>query len=361
VNSRKANASLIPSDYREKIESKLSSYLTGGKCTRCLLPASFRSIVFDEEGVCKYCHDYQALSDSTGTLHRREEFVRILEDAQRKAGTSYDCVVCLSGGKDSTYLLDLLNAEYGLRIVAVTVDTGFLSDIARQNIQKAISKLQVDHVFLEAPPGIFDVYRYGFTHPSESGVENDVCDLCDGIIRKECAQFAIDNNIPLIVDGLDPFQLIDAGLHKPDPGIEDSLSCWPERARRDGIFQELYELSNFSSELIPFELYPFLYLPYDAEFITQKVEGKSILVNPDPNLTNCRFTYLLDFLDLLRMGFPAYIHNISSDLRQKRVSPRSAKRWIQRAFLEYAEGYHNKHVLDAVHALDLDLTTLIPD
>ena len=65
--------------------------------------------------------------------------------------------------------------------------------------------------------------------------------------------------------------------------IEDPLSCWPKPIRRDGLFRELYEIHNFSNKIIPFELYPFLYLPYDAETIWQRVEERDILVNPDPN------------------------------------------------------------------------------
>lgn len=349
----KANAPLLPSDYREEIGGRLSSYLEGDKCARCCLPDNFRFIEFDDEGICNYCHDYQALSDLTDMSQRRQEFDRILEKAQRKAGTSYDCVVCLSGGKDSAYFLNLLKEEYNLSIISVTVDTGFLSDIAKQNIQKTIGELRADHVFLNAPPGIFDIYRYAFTHPSMLGVERDVCELCDGIIRKEIVQYAMDNNIPLIADGLDSFQLIDAGLHKSNSGIQDPHSCWPESIKREGLFREFYELANFSSELAPFELYPFLYLPYDDDLILQRVAEKNILVNPDPDVTNCRFTYLLDFLDLARKGFPAYAHTISSHLRQGKLSPQAAKRWIRRAFLEYAEGLYDEQVLDALNVLGL--------
>jgi hypothetical protein len=333
--------------------------LNRDKCAKCLLPSDFRSIGFDDDGVCNYCHDYQALSGSIDTSQRHQDFVKILEDAQKKAGDSHDCVVCLSGGKDSTYLLDLFVNEYSLNVIAVTVDTGFLSEIARQNIQKTIGKIRVDHVFLEAPRGIIDIYRYGFTHHGEMGIERDVCDLCDGMIRKESVQFAVDNNIPLIADGLDPFQIIDAGLHRPDPGIEDSLSCWPEYIKKKGLFKELYRLENFSSENIPYELYPFLYLPYDDKLILRRLEEKGIMVDPDPDVTNCLFMYLLDFLDLVRKGFPAYAHNISSDLRQRKLSPQAAKRWLQRSFLEYAEGDYNQQVLDALHALDLDLKSLV--
>jgi hypothetical protein len=355
------NTQLVPSDYRGRIESRLSLYSRRNKCAKCFLPASFRSIEFNEEGVCNYCRDYQVLSDLTGTPQRHQEFIKILERAHRKVGTLYDCIVCLSGGKDSAYLLDLFKEEYDLSIIGVTVDTGFLSDIAKQNIRKTISELEVDHVFLRAPSEILDIYRYGFTHPSGLGVEYDVCDLCDGIIRREIVQFAVDNNIPLIADAFDPFQLIDARLHKLDLNIGDPLSCWPKGIKRNGLFRELYELRNFGSKTAPFELYPFLYLPYDAELIWQTMEEKDILVNPDPNVTNCRLTYLLDFVDLMRKGVPAYLHNISSHLRQGGISLQEAEQWIEEAFMEYADGVYDKQVLDALRALDIELEALILD
>ena len=186
------------------------------RCQNCNLPEGKLKVVLNDRGICIYCEHFER--NKKGVLNfagRERVLTRKLQKIKGKY--EYDAVVGLSGGKDSTYLLDLFVNEYNLNVIAVTVDTGFLSEVARQNIQKTIGIIQVDHVFLEAPRGIIDIYRYGFTHHGEMGIERDVCNLCDGMIRKEAVQFAMDNNIPLIADGLDPFQIIDAGLHRPDP------------------------------------------------------------------------------------------------------------------------------------------------
>jgi tRNA(Ile)-lysidine synthase TilS/MesJ len=69
---------------------------------------------------------------------------------QTNHGTrKYDCVIGYSGGKDSTALLDYLMQDLGLRPLAVTSDTGFMTDIAKENMRNTLQQIQVDHVLIE--------------------------------------------------------------------------------------------------------------------------------------------------------------------------------------------------------------------
>lgn len=114
-------------------------------CTRCIMDTSVPEIVFDEGGVCNFCriHDDMERNHPLGP-EGEGNFQRIIEEIKTKGrGRKYDCIVGVSGGRDSTYTL-LLAIQNGLRPLAVHFDNGWNSDIAVSNIKKTTDKLGVD-------------------------------------------------------------------------------------------------------------------------------------------------------------------------------------------------------------------------
>ena len=103
-------------------------------------------IVFDADGVCHHCHDYdRAVADR---LHTGAEGRRILEARVTKIrsdgqGRRYDCVIGVSGGVDSTYVAYQVK-QLGLRPLAVHLDNGWDSEIAAANISTALKTLGID-------------------------------------------------------------------------------------------------------------------------------------------------------------------------------------------------------------------------
>lgn len=115
-------------------------------CTRCIYDSSISGINFDEQGVCNYCKQIELLEIEygTGTLSGIKKFEQIV-DQIKKIGykKKYDCVIGVSGGTDSSYLL-LKAKEWGLRPLAVHYDNTWNSAIATENIRKVTSKLKID-------------------------------------------------------------------------------------------------------------------------------------------------------------------------------------------------------------------------
>jgi N-acetyl sugar amidotransferase len=114
-------------------------------CTRCTFDSTIEDIWFDDKGVCKYCliYDEQEKKHPLG-----QEGARILDETIEKIkkigkGKRYDCIVGISGGRDSTYILHKA-VELGLRPLAVHFDNGWNSDIAVKNIKKATDKLGIE-------------------------------------------------------------------------------------------------------------------------------------------------------------------------------------------------------------------------
>src|SRR6185295_19852845 len=102
-------------------------------CTRCLYPETKPDLFFNEKGVCSACQSFEGRKEVDWNA-RRTEFDRITDRFRNREGTNYDCIVPVSGGKDSTYqVLRLL--ELGANPLCVTATTDSLSDIGRRNIE----------------------------------------------------------------------------------------------------------------------------------------------------------------------------------------------------------------------------------
>lgn len=113
------------------------------RCTRCILPETFPGIEFDENGVCNYCLDYVPVR-----AFGEEELVRVL-DRFRGKGAKYDCIVPISGGRDSAFVLHQMVRKYGMRVLALTVDSGAIMPEGYRNIARVTEALGVDHVWLK--------------------------------------------------------------------------------------------------------------------------------------------------------------------------------------------------------------------
>ena len=114
-------------------------------CTRCVLDATVPRIRFDAEGVCNHCHVHDRLNRLFPTGEEGERFLRRMAEKIRRSGRGkpYDCVVGLSGGRDTCYCL-YKTKQLGLRPLAVHFDNGWDSEIAKSNIRRICTKLDVD-------------------------------------------------------------------------------------------------------------------------------------------------------------------------------------------------------------------------
>lgn len=115
-------------------------------CSRCIYDERVDGIVFDSTGVCNYCHQVDRLVAEYGTGQKKgiETFAKFVEDIKRDGKKKkYDCIVGVSGGTDSSYMIYLAK-ELGLRPLAVHYDNTWNTAIATQNIRKVLESLDVD-------------------------------------------------------------------------------------------------------------------------------------------------------------------------------------------------------------------------
>jgi len=116
-------------------------------CTNCVMDTTDSEIAFDEKGVCDHCNDFNTNIKpewDTGIKGKKELekiVAKIKEDGKNR---DFDCLMGMSGGADSSYMLHLAVKEFGLRPLVFHVDGGWNSQAAVNNIQRMVDKLNLD-------------------------------------------------------------------------------------------------------------------------------------------------------------------------------------------------------------------------
>lgn len=172
-------------------------------CVKCLLTDTTPSIYFDESGVCNYCRTYVPME-----IKPNENFIEILNKFRNK-GKKYDCMVGLSGGRDSTYILWKLCKDYNLKVITVTYDNPFTSEQAKQNIKNTLDILDIDHVHWSFPNDVHlkstQKHLKIWSHYPSSTMISYVCAYCKtwwpGYFKA-----ARENDVSLVIIGSNPLE-----------------------------------------------------------------------------------------------------------------------------------------------------------
>lgn len=134
-------------------------------CTHCIYDERVSAISFDADGVCNYCRQVNQLTKQygTGTPQGEAHLVKLIDEIRKRGrGQKYDCVIGVSGGTDSSYLVHWA-VEQGLRPLAVHYDNTWNTATATQNIRKVLDATGVDlYTHVVDNKEIDDIYRSFF-------------------------------------------------------------------------------------------------------------------------------------------------------------------------------------------------------
>ena len=174
-------------------------------CVRCGLPSNHPRAVFDRQGVCGVCRSYEQVKEhAQGYFKTLDELRRLFAESARTGRPAYDCMMLLSGGKDSTYALCRL-VDLGLSVYAFTLDNGFISEGAKANIRRVTEQLGVP-VELATTPAMNAIFRDSLARFA------NVCQGCFKTIYTLSTQRARELGIPIIVTGLSRGQMFETRL-----------------------------------------------------------------------------------------------------------------------------------------------------
>ncbi len=173
-------------------------------CIECGLPSNYPDTDFDAHGICNLCSAFKDHKNQVDRYFKTEDALKELLLSKRELSPHYDCLSLLSGGKDSMYILAQL-IDMGLRVLAFTLDNGYISEQAKGNIDRIVKKLGVDHIY------------GGTAHMNEIFVDSlkrhqNVCNGCFKTIYTLSAQIALEKEIPFIVTGLSRGQFFETPL-----------------------------------------------------------------------------------------------------------------------------------------------------
>lgn len=292
-------------------------------CSRCGLASTFPGVTFDADGVCNVCREYDTYRDKARQYFKpMAELERIAARIKAQRSGAYDAVVLFSGGKDSTYMLYSVVEGLGLKVLAFTLDNGYISDEAKANIRRVTAALGVDHVFGQTPfmKTIFvdSLNRYA-----------NVCNGCFKTIYTLAINLARERGIRAIFTGLSRGQFFETRLtgelfSRPDfevSAIDESI----ERARvayhqRDDVISRSLDVDVFRSgaalhdvEFIDF----YRYCDIDLSDLYSFLKERGLWNRPADTgrSTNCLINDVGIYIHTQKRGFHNYALPYSWDVR----------------------------------------------
>jgi len=296
-------------------------------CTRCILPETFPGISFDENGVCNHCQKYRGqTADAALKAKYEQKFLDLLKSNRRS--DTYDVLMAYSGGKDSTYTLDLFVNRYNLRVLALTFDNTFISEKAFTNMQVVCSALGVDHLVIRPDSTkLRSIFRIAAQEELYSAKTleraSTICTSCIGLVKAITLRTAIEKAIPFVGFGWSPGQApIQSSVMKANaPLMKTAQKAILEPLRRiagswvDPFF--VTEEQFTAPEKFPWNVHPLAFLDYDEKVIIARNNeiGWEKPVDTDPNSTNCRLNGFANQVHLDKYRFHPYVWEIANMVR----------------------------------------------
>lgn len=162
-------------------------------CKKCVMPDSKPDLLLDDLGVCNACRSFESRA-AVDWDERYQQLLKVLDKYRSPKGGNWDCIVPVSGGKDSTYQV-IRMLQLGLNPLCVTSTTCDLSEIGRKNIEN-IKQLGVDYIEVSPNPLVrAKLNRIGLLQVGDISWPEHV-----GIFTIP-VRAAVQFNVPLIVWG----------------------------------------------------------------------------------------------------------------------------------------------------------------
>lgn len=164
-------------------------------CRKCVMPSTKPDLNFDETGICDACNSQVDKNENIDWKKREKEFLTLIE--KYKTNSDYDCVIGVSGGKDSTYqVLKIL--ELGLNPLCVCFEPTIPTKIGKKNLEN-LNNLGVDLIHIKRNPQVYKkLAKEAFIRTGDNEWQHHL-----GLFTT-VPKMAVNFNIPLIIWGESP-------------------------------------------------------------------------------------------------------------------------------------------------------------
>lgn len=291
-------------------------------CTRCGIASNYPGVQYDADGVCSLCRAYDSYKAKAQQYFRTmDELYHLVEQVKTARTGDYDCLALYSGGKDSTYMLYQL-AGMGLKILAFTLDNGYISEQAKGNILRVVQSLGIDHVF-GSTPFMRDIFADSLKHYS------NVCNGCFKTIYTLAVNAARERGIGYIFTGLSRGQFFETRLtedlfRQKDfniQAIEDAvMQARKAYHRRDDLISRSLDVDVFRNDSL-FEDIQFIdfyrYCAVELDDVYTFLNQRAPWLRPSDTgrSTNCLINDVGIFVHQQERGYHNYALPYSWDVR----------------------------------------------
>jgi hypothetical protein len=299
-------------------------------CKKCLISEAVGEISFNSQGICNLCQNYHSDKDAEEECRklREADLESAIKDCRNKG--EYDCLVPVSGGKDSIYLLYKLKVEYGLRVLAFTTDIN-IPPIAWDNIIRTLDKLEIDHAIYRPSKKFYQkIFKFLLKNQEERGAVYTVSYVYAPLFEGDAIKLAIEKNIPLVLAGYSPGQPEpERMLYEFSRKLISEIDWTPPALKASADFdsQELsrfFNPNNYPKETqFPRYLAPYHAWQYNQEEIMRKVVDLGLVKSgkhASPIFSNYPINWLLMYSDLKHFGYNPYLPEFAALIREGKAN-----------------------------------------
>lgn len=305
-------------------------------CARCVYPeSSVVKLTFDERGVCSGCR----VDEERYKIDWKEKEKRLRDILMSYKGKGeYDCIIPVSGGKDSYFQTYIIKEIYGLRPLLVTFNHQFNTCHGIKNLTNMITKFGVDHIRFTPNPQL--IKKLGRVALKKMG---DFCWHCHCGVYTYPVQMAVKYKIPLMVWG-EIGHLLLGGMYSHHDMVEMSRKFRTEHGMRGYDYEDLIdEKEGVAADDLKWAVYPSeeeleelgikgLYLgnflnwnaKRQTELMIEKYgfttacESRTYNTYENVECYHCGGAH--DYLRWLKFGYGRATDHASLDIRQRRMT-----------------------------------------
>jgi N-acetyl sugar amidotransferase len=320
-------------------------------CTRCVYPArAAAAATFDEDGVCSGCRVNDARARATIDWDdRREELAEILEEYRSTDGSNYDCLIPVSGGKDSHFQTYVICEEFGLRPLLVTYHGNNYLPVGERNLRNLRVRFGCDHEFFSpSVPVLQKLNRLCFRMMGDMNWHAH-CGIFTYPVR-----VAVQRQIPLIIWGEHGFTDL-GGMYSLRDRIEMTAKFRLEHAQRGYDWHDMIEeTEGLTAQDLIWARYPsdedlarvgvrgiYLanYINWEANAQTELMKGFGFEESPEPfertyrrmsNLDDMHENGIHDYLKFVKFGYGRGTDHACKDVRAGLMTRDEAIEMVER-------------------------------
>lgn len=333
-------------------------------CRKCLYPDTKPLLRFDENGICDACN-WAVEKEKIDWDSRRKDLAVILEKFRSKDGSRYDCIIPVSGGKDSHFQAHVIVNEFGLRPLLVNFHPIDLIPLGRKNIEN-IKKLGVDFLEFTPNPHIYrKMEKFGLLELGDVNWPEHV-----GIFTVPF-KVAVAYKIPLIVWGENPqmeYGGPGGGATLDKTWLEKYGVFWYDKIKPSVMTERGIDTRDLMAYNYPSDeelkqigvtgIFLGQYIKYDIYKQLEIVEKLGFSRNPEPkegtytdweNL-DTKYTGMHDYFKWIKYGYGRATDHASIDIRAGKITRQEGLKLVK----EYEGKIPEKYFQDFM--TDMELT-----